>query len=161
VRCQHKAKVYGLKYRVRGRQRWHSIGRHGSPWTPESARKEARRLLGLVATGIDPAEEKAKAAERKSPTLQELSERFMSEHVSAKRKASTEASYRHLLRHVILPELGKIKVRDITTADVSRLHHQFRSTPYQANRAIGVLSKMLNLSEKWGERPRGSNPAVG
>src|SRR5215831_2416557 len=103
VRCQHKAKVYGLKYRVRGRQRWHSIGRHGAPWTPESARKEARRLLGLVATGIDPAEEKAKASaqERKAPTLQALAERFISEHVSAKRKPSTEAVYRHLLRRVI------------------------------------------------------------
>lgn len=31
-----------------------SIGRHGSPWTPDTARTEAKRLLGLVAGGKDP-----------------------------------------------------------------------------------------------------------
>jgi integrase len=82
VRCQQRAKVYGLKYRYGGRQRWYSIGRHGAPWTPEMARKEARRLLGLVASGIDPAA--AKTKQRASPTLREISERFMSEHVEAK-----------------------------------------------------------------------------
>jgi hypothetical protein len=32
----------------------HSIGRHGAPWTPDTARKEAQRLLGILVTGIDP-----------------------------------------------------------------------------------------------------------
>jgi hypothetical protein len=33
---------YILVYRTKeGRQRWHTIGRHGSPWTPDLARKEA------------------------------------------------------------------------------------------------------------------------
>ena len=30
------------------------IGRHGAPWTPDTARNEARRLLGIVANGFDP-----------------------------------------------------------------------------------------------------------
>src|SRR5215467_9788575 len=46
--------TYMLKYHVHGRARWHTIGRHGAPWTPDTARNEARRLLGIVATGIDP-----------------------------------------------------------------------------------------------------------
>src|SRR5262249_29988118 len=47
---------YVLIYRTQeGRQRWHTIGRHGSPWTPETARAEAQRLLGLVVDGVDPA----------------------------------------------------------------------------------------------------------
>lgn len=47
---------YLLIYRTReGHQRWHTIGRHGSPWTPETARTEAQRLLGLVVGGGDPA----------------------------------------------------------------------------------------------------------
>jgi hypothetical protein len=38
---------YVLFYRTKeGRQRWFTIGRHGAPWTPDSARDEARRLLG-------------------------------------------------------------------------------------------------------------------
>jgi hypothetical protein len=50
--------IYILKYRFENRLRWFRIGRHGSPWTPESARREALRLLGDVAKGIDPADER-------------------------------------------------------------------------------------------------------
>jgi hypothetical protein len=46
VRRQRTRKVYLLKARINGRQRWITIGDHGSPWTPESARKEAQRLWG-------------------------------------------------------------------------------------------------------------------
>ena len=47
---------YVLKYRTSaGQQRWHTIGRHGAPWTPETARAEALRVLGDVAKGADPA----------------------------------------------------------------------------------------------------------
>ena len=45
VRCQRSAKVYFLKVRVNGRQRWLTIGAHGDPWTTEQARREAERLL--------------------------------------------------------------------------------------------------------------------
>jgi hypothetical protein len=38
---------------VFGRQRFVTIGPHGAPWTPELARKQAKRLLGLVANGKD------------------------------------------------------------------------------------------------------------
>jgi len=47
VRCQRRDRVYLVKYRVGGRQRWFTIGKHGSPWTPELARREAKRVLGL------------------------------------------------------------------------------------------------------------------
>ena len=49
-----KAVAYVLKFRTaEGRQRWHTIGRHGAPWTPDTAREEAKRLLGSVAEGAD------------------------------------------------------------------------------------------------------------
>ena len=54
ARRQLKGVFYYLRYRHNGRQVMHSIGRHGAPWTPDTARNEARRLLGIVATGIDP-----------------------------------------------------------------------------------------------------------
>jgi hypothetical protein len=54
VRCQTDAKTYVLKYRIGGRQRFHTIGPHGQGFTPEKARKEAKRLVGLVADGKDP-----------------------------------------------------------------------------------------------------------
>jgi integrase len=50
---------YVLQYRMGGREsktRRYTIGGHGSPWTPATARAEAGRLLLLVGQGIDPVE---------------------------------------------------------------------------------------------------------
>jgi Arm DNA-binding domain len=49
------ARHYLLRYRFGGKQTFRKIGRHGSPFTPDTARTEARRLLGLVASGVNPA----------------------------------------------------------------------------------------------------------
>jgi integrase len=154
------AKSYILHYRTgtgRGAPlRKLTIGRHGSPWAPETARKEARRLLGLVEAGSDPAG--ARIARKEAPTVTDLTERFLVEHAEAKRKASTALSYRQLLDRIILPTLGRRKVADITRADIARIHHANRAAPYQANRVLAVLSKMFNLAEQWALRPDGSNP---
>jgi integrase len=154
------AKTYILKYRAgAGRDaplRKVTIGKHGSPWTPEQARSEARRLLGLVAHGKDPAA--AKAAARAAPTVAELAAKFLAEHVEAKRKASTAREYRRLLEHVALPAIGKKRVAEVTRQDVARLHHARRETPTEANRALACLSTMFNFAERIGWQPDGSNP---
>jgi integrase len=153
-------KSYILHYRVgSGRAaplRKLTIGRHGSPWTPETARREAKRLRGLVESGADPAADKM--ARKEAPTVAELAERFLTEHAEAKRKPSTAREYRRLLDKIILPALGNRKVADVTRADVAKLHHASRTEPYQANRVLAVLSKIFNLVELWGLRPDGSNP---
>lgn len=51
--------TYVLQYRMGGREaktRRYTIGSHGSPWTPTTARIEAERLHILIAQGIDPAD---------------------------------------------------------------------------------------------------------
>src|SRR5258707_15881732 len=71
VRRQNgEARIYGLKYRLNGRDRWYKIGRHGAPWTPDTARIEAKRVLGEVAKDRDPAGERMAA--RKAATIDEL-----------------------------------------------------------------------------------------
>lgn len=50
---------YVLQFRMGGREsktRRYTIGSHGSPWTPTTARAEAERLSILVAQSIDPGE---------------------------------------------------------------------------------------------------------
>jgi len=54
ARRQTNGVFYYVRYRHNGSQIIKSLGRHGSPWTPDTARNEARRLLGVVAGGIDP-----------------------------------------------------------------------------------------------------------
>jgi integrase len=151
-------KVYVLQYRKGGRgapTKRVTIGRHGA-LTPEQARKEAAHLSGAIAHGSDPAG--VRAAERAAPTVGALADRFLAEHVATKTKPRTAAEYRRLIENIVLPTFGRKRVRDVTRADISRLHHNHRATPYDANRALAVLSKMFTLAEKWGERPDGSNP---
>src|SRR6516164_11014782 len=59
ARLQLRHVHYLLRYRIDGKQRSLSIGRHGM-FTPDTARTEAKRLLGLVAARIDPASERSK-----------------------------------------------------------------------------------------------------
>ena len=155
VRCQRRDRVYVLKYRLNGRQRWYTIGKHGSPWTVERARNEARRILGQVADGKDPASEKQ--SERDLPTIAELADLFLAEHVGAKSSERTEAEYRRLVERFVKPELGRRKVDDVTAADIRKLHFKFRATPYQANRILALLSKLFNWSGRRGDK----NPCIG
>src|SRR5277367_2623588 len=68
--------AYVVKYRTAdGRQRWTTIGRHGAPWTPDMARDEARRILGEVAKGGDPA--RAKREARQATTVAELCDHYL------------------------------------------------------------------------------------
>lgn len=154
------SKTYFVQYRAgKGRSapvRKVTIGRHGSPWTPDSARTEAKRLLGLVAGGADPAA--AQAERKQADTLQDLANRFLEEHVAAKRKQRTGVEYRRLLTQFVLPKLGKKKLEDITRGDIAKLHHNLSRTPYQANRALAVMSALFTKAEAWGLRADGSNP---
>jgi integrase len=157
VRRQAETRVYLVKYRTEGRrQRWYRIGEHGSPWTPETARKEARRILGLVAQGQDPAAVKINT--RTAPTVGDLCDRFLTEHCP-KLRPSTVREYRKNIASIIKPKLGRYLVTDVTRADLARLHHALRGTPSHANRIVTLCSKLFNLAERWGLRPDGSNPA--
>jgi integrase len=157
-RQRSDAVSYVLKYRTSSgrQQRWHTIGRHGAPWTPETARAEALRVLGEVAKGGDPAG--AKAVAKAAPTVTELATRFLAEHAEAKRKPRTAQEYRRLIEKVILPALGWKRVADVTRQDIARLHHAKRATPIEANRTLALLSVLFTFAERQGERPDGSNP---
>jgi integrase len=147
-------KVYLLQYRIGSRSRRFTIGRHG-PLTPHQARTEAIRLLGLVATGTDPAA--TRQVGRTAPTMRELAARVTQEHLVKRRPGTQREFSAHVRRH-ILPALGSLAVAAVTRADVAKLHHRLRASPVSANRMVAVLSKMFNLAERWGLRPDGSNP---
>lgn len=111
-------KVYVIKYRFSGRQRWYTIGRHGSPWTPELARKEAYRLLGEVAHGRDPSEKRS--IDRAAMTFRELCDLYLSEGVAHK-KPSTIKSDIGRINHHLIPLLGSTRADAITVGDIERL----------------------------------------
>ena len=148
-------RTYVLMYRSGGR-RWRvSLGRHGIT-TPEQAREAAIDILARVNRGEN------LAASRQGgghiTTFADLAERFDKEHIAIRLKPRTAKEYRRNLQLFIVPALGRLKVAEVTRADVARLHHEFRDTPYQSNRNLEIVSKMFNLAEMWGLRPDGSNP---
>jgi integrase len=151
-------KVYLVQYRLggrKGRTRRVTIGQHGQI-TPTFARDEAKRLLGTIATGRDPAAERDKAKADRS--LAAVLDQFMAEHVRPKLKASTAEGYQRVVRLYVLPSLGRYSVSEVKRTDIARLHHEMRSKPYQANSTLAMLSKFFGWVEKHGLRPDGSNP---
>lgn len=149
-------KSYLVQYRASGRSRRKSIGRHGV-LTAEEARTEARKLLGDVAKGGNPAEERQQ--QLRAPHMASLCDRFIADYAAQFCKPSTQKSYAIMMRTCIKPFFGTWKIADVCRKDVVEFHHQMRDRPYMANRSVSVLSKMFNLAEDWGLRAEGSNPA--
>ncbi|MBF0340699.1 MAG: tyrosine-type recombinase/integrase [Magnetococcales bacterium] len=110
-------RIYVLQYRQNGRVRRYTIGQHGSPWTPEMARGEAVRLLGVVANGIDPAEEKA--VSKSLPNIAELCDTYINEGARTKKPYTLANDKGRIERH-IKPLLGRKRVDQVTQADVQR-----------------------------------------
>ena len=110
-------RVYLLQYRQNGRVRRFTIGLHGSPWTPEQARTEAVRLLGLVVQGEDPAEAKQQA--KNTPIMAEICDTYLLEGTRTKKPSSVAIDRGHVERH-IKPLMGRKRVDQITQADVQR-----------------------------------------
>lgn len=116
------SKSYFVFYRAgRGRnapQHRITIGKHGSPWTPESARREAKKLLGSVAAGNDPA--KARKAEARAMTLAALCDLYLAEGTAHKKPATLKADRGRIKNHIV-PTLGKLRIDQITRTDAERM----------------------------------------
>lgn len=179
VRRQTKAKKYVVKTRIKGKQRWYTIGEHGSPWTPANARKEALKFLSDIYSGKDLAT--LREANRDRVLVKDLCNRYLKEYAEIHKKPSSCNSDRKNIQNHVLPLLGDISVQDVTREDVDRFKNAVRSGktapknldgkrgyrggavvaggPGVANRCLALISKMFNLAERWNLRPDGSNPA--
>ena len=80
---------------------------------PEQARREAHRLLGMVAVGEDPAADRARS--RRMPPLREAFEQYMA--ANPKRRASTTENYRDRFERPLSDWLGR-SLDSITRSDV-------------------------------------------
>ena len=127
--------------------------------TPDEARTLAKKTLGSVAHGADPAAQRA--ADKRASTLAEVAEQFLTEHVEAKRSASSARSYRDLLERLAVPELGKRKADKITTAEIQRLHSKNAHTPLPSQPAASGPSSLFTFAGKAHVVPVGFNPCRG
>jgi len=148
---------FRLTYRPPGsrRVRKMTLGVFGAI-TVDEARKLAKRNLGAVANGADPA--KDRAAARQAATVGTAIEHWLTEHVEPRRKARTAATYKALWTGKAARALGSIPLAEVSRADIAALHRKYRATPYQANRLAAMLRAFFNWAERQELRPANSNP---
>src|SRR5262249_20270371 len=133
---------------------------HGSPWTPERARREAKRLLGLVADGKDPAEAKSQARLEAADTLRKVADAYLKQ-AKAKQRPRTYSEIERYLLSVWKP-LHSVSVFKITRRQISDRLTKIAeaSGAVSAARARAALNAMFNwaIREGW-ELP--ANPVLG
>jgi len=134
---------YVVQYRMGGREaktRRYTIGGHGSPWTPFTAREEATRLLRLVAQGIDPVEsDKQRRREAVDLAFSNYADRFAAD---CKGKGWSTLVTRSLRRHV-KPVLRDKALPTITRIDVVAVFD--RMPPNQAANRRNVFAVLRRL----------------
>lgn len=156
VRRRQDKVTYVCKTRVHGRQRWFTIGEHGSPWTPDTARKECQDALYHARKGVAHDAERVKAkqrAEHFSPVFDE----FIESH-GPHLKPRTLEEYKRIGRQYLKPRFGTKVVEQMTASDALKAHAAWSDKTRAANHAIMVLSKFFSWCEDNNRREGKANP---
>lgn len=146
-------RTYVFQYRTGGResttQRF-TIGEHGSPWTPDSARKEALRLAGLVRQGLDPREDQ-RQRRKAAVTLafEDYVDFFVERYLKVKWKSWREAE--RILKRDMVPVFRRRPLPSITKGDVDDLLSGMSGRPALKRQAYSILNKLFN----WATKTRG------
>ncbi len=165
---------YLIQYRVGKRTRRVTIGSHGV-WTVETARREAKALLGQVAAGIDPADEKRRSAATFS--IGDACDVYLEEGLATAKDSSIRQARSNIENH-IKPLVGRHLLSTFTRGDVQQLMRdvaagksakttkkgprsksRVRGGKGTANRVINTLSAAFSYMVD--ERLRTDNPAIG
>jgi len=121
ARRQRRGIFFYVRARHHGRQVMHSIGRFGSPWTVETARAEALRLLGVLSTGTDPF-----AQSLSSETFGEEIDRYLERKRNSLRPRSFIEVQRYLRKDAAA--LHKLRLTDIDRRTIAVLLGQIETT---------------------------------
>ena len=117
VRARGTSLYYILETRASGQQRWFTVGKHGAPWTPDTARKKVLGLLGEIANGNDPAEVREDLKRRIS--VSDLCEIYLKEGCSEKKETTLATDEGRIERH-IKPLLGRKDARALKKRDIEQ-----------------------------------------
>ncbi len=118
------------------------------------ARDEARGLLRKGLAGVDPREERRKAAEEVQRasllpgTIEKLAEQFLSLGKTKRGRdlaPNTRALYTRQLRRHVYPALGRLAPASVTKADVRTVIDRMRATGHEvsANRTLQTLRRFF------------------
>ena len=151
------SKVYLVQTRHGGKSRRVTIGRHGLV-SAEQARRKAAEVIASIKAGDEPGRNGSVLPSAMGPTLAEVAERYMREHVAVRCKPTTARAYRDALERLLLPEFGSLPLGAIGRDQVATLHYRLHKTPNMANRVVDMLARLFYMAEAWGVAPEGGNP---
>jgi integrase len=148
ARCQRSGKTYFLKYRADGRQRFYTMK---SGLAPEQARREAKRLIGEIASGIDPAAVKAEARKAKLVASETAFDKLARRFVARMKKRGdwrprTAYEVERIYESYIVPEWDSRPIGDIRRSDVAALLDKVEdgSGLVMADRVLAWVRRLFN-----------------
>jgi integrase len=146
---------YVLQFRMGGREaqtRRYTIGSHGSPWTPTTAREEAQRLCILIAQGIDPVEsDKQRRREAVDLAFGNYANRFEDSCVGKGWRVLVASSLRHHVKSV----LGAKPLPTITRIDVVAVFDRMPAVQAANKRNVfAVLQRLFRWAISRGDLER-------
>ena len=109
----------------------------------EDARREARAVLGQVASGHDPLLERRRAAETGRNTLRAVCERYL---VREGGKLRTTAKRQANLERLVYPAFGARPIDSIRRSELVRLLDKIedQNGPVMSDRCLGYLTRIFN-----------------
>jgi integrase len=169
------ARSFLISYRIAGAEKRFTLGSFPT-WTVTAARAEAKELRRRIDLGEDPAGAKREA--RDAPTVRDLIDRFIRDHLPTMASGAPGHRRRDVLK--MLNEIGSLlgerrRVVDIHYGDIEHLHRKITNgeddtdpRPIRANRTLAMCSTMFGLALKplhgevkpWRDQAQG-NPCKG
>jgi integrase len=123
-----------------------SIGKHGAPWTPASARDKALELLAKVKEGHDPLTERAAAEagpDRSRLVAHDVEDWLRRDQAGNRSRSEVE----RVMRHDVLPVWGMRSIDEIRKRDIIELVDSIadRGAKIMANRTLAHVKRLF----KW------------
>ena len=149
-------KAYVVQYRTGGREarsKRFTIGTHGSPWTPDEARAEAKRLLQMASKGEDPMlVERRRRTEAVSLEFESYVTLFVDLYLKPNWKASWNDGKRVLELHIV-PHWKGHALPTITRRDISAALDKLADRPAMARLTFATLRKLFRWAVERGDLP--------
>lgn len=161
-----QAKSWLLRTTIGGARRGVGLGPYPEVSLAE-ARERARQAKAKIAQGIDPVEERrairsALVAEKKrGMTFAEAWVKWMEAKDSQFKDEKARVAVRSIMARVVDPEIGKMRLIDVTPSDILRtLEPVWTTTPEQARKLRMRLEQVFAWASVAGHRPHDApNPA--
>ena len=119
----------------------------------EQARQRAALIIARVKAGEDPVPLPLPAKYAGGPTVADLANRYLEEHVAVRCKPKTQRTARSVVNRHIVPALGKLPIAAVERRHVMALHESLCETPAMANMTVETLRHMYALARGWDMAP--------